>query len=110
MMAHYDDLPIQRITVVGLISVAVTIITVLAVQVMYYGMQGYVDDAKFSTSTNRDSNEFLNRQTQAISRFGVDPATGSVTIPVQQAMKQMIDADNAAGKDDPTVTQTNDGA
>jgi len=91
-MAAYDDLPIKRIVVVGLLSIAVTSITILGVQVLYYGMQGHVDQQKFADSTYRDSLEILDSQTNQISRFGVDEESGRIIIPVDQAMKAMAAA------------------
>jgi hypothetical protein len=89
-MAQYDDLPIKRIVVVGLLSIAVTFITVLGVQVLYFGMQGYVDQRKFAESTYRDSLEVLDVQTRRISRYDIDEETGRITIPVDKAMKAMV--------------------
>lgn len=91
-MAAYDDLPIKRIVVVGLLSIAVTFITVLGVQVLYFGMQSYVDQRKFAESTYRDSLEILDSQTNQISRFGVDEESGRIIMPVDQAMKAMAAA------------------
>jgi len=89
-MAQYDDLPIQRIIVVGLLSVAITIITVLGVQVLYFGLVGMVDANKLATSTYRESIEVLSSQSKQISLFGVDESNGRMTIPVDDAMKKMI--------------------
>jgi hypothetical protein len=89
-MAQYDDLPIKRIVVVGLLSIAVTFITVLGVQVLYFGMQGYVDQRKFAESTYRESLEVLDVQTRRISRYDIDEESGRITIPVDKAMKAMV--------------------
>jgi hypothetical protein len=89
-MAQYDDLPIQRIIVVGLLSIAITIITVLGVQVLYFGMLGYVDEGKLASSTYRESVEVLSGQSKQISLFGVDEATGRITIPIDEAMKKLV--------------------
>jgi hypothetical protein len=89
-MAQYDDLPIQRIVVVGLLSIAITVITVLGVQVLYFGMQNYVDERKLADSTYRESIEVLDTQTSRISRFGVDESSGKITIPIDQAMKKLV--------------------
>ena len=89
-MAQYDDLPIQRIIVVGLLSVAITIITVLGVQVLYFGLLGMVDSAKLANSTYRESIEVLSSQSKQISLFGVDESNGRITMPIDDAMKKMI--------------------
>jgi len=88
-MAQYDDLPIRRIVVVGLLSIVVTAITVLGVQVLYFGMLNYENNRKLAESTYRESVEALQAQTARISQIGVDEENGRITIPVEQAMKQM---------------------
>ncbi len=89
-MAAYDDLPIKRIVTVGLLSIAITIITVLGVQVLYFGMLSYVDEKKLAESTYRESLEALDVQSKKLSRFGVDEDTAKITIPIEQAMKQLV--------------------
>jgi hypothetical protein len=88
-MAAYDDLPIKRIVVVGLLSIVVTAITVLGVQVLYFGMQNYADEQKLASSTYRESIEILEAQTEEVSRIGIDEQNGRIKIPVEQAMKAM---------------------
>jgi len=89
-MAQYDDLPIQRITVVSLVSIAVTIVTILAVQVLYFGMQNYVNASKLGDGHYYESDEILASQRASISQFGVNPADGNFVIPVEQAMKNVV--------------------
>lgn len=103
-MAQYDDLPIQRIVVVGLLSVAITIITVLGVQVLYFGMQNYVDERKFAESTYRESIEVLEGQTKEISRVGVDETNGHITIPIDQAMKKLVTSAKSESNDKTPAT------
>lgn len=98
-MAQYDDLPIQRIVVVGLLSVAITVITVLGVQVLYFGMQNYVDEKKLAESTYRDAIEVLEAQTKQISRMGVDESNGRITVPIEQAMKKLVSSAKAESND-----------
>lgn len=98
-MAQYDDLPIQRIVVVGLLSIAITIITVLGVQVLYFGMQNYVDERKLAESTYRESIEILEGQTKQISRVGVDETNGHITIPIDQAMKKLVNSAKSESND-----------
>jgi hypothetical protein len=89
-MAHYDDLPIQRITVVSIVSIAVTVVTILAVQVMYFGMQNYVNAGKSATGRYSDSDEVLDSQRASISRFGVSETDARFVIPIEQAMKDIV--------------------
>ena len=107
-MAAYDDLPIQRIVVVGLLSIAITIITVLGVQVLYFGMQNYVDEYKLASSTYREGREALDDQTRRISRIGVDEDRGRITIPVDQAMKKMAAAAAKSETNDNTQNTQDD--
>jgi hypothetical protein len=97
-MAQYDDLPIQRITVVSFVSIAVTVVTILAVQVLYYGMQNYVSSAKSALGRYTESEEVLATQRESISRFGVNEADGRFTIPIEQAMKEVVR--KASGKNE----------
>jgi hypothetical protein len=97
-MAQYDDLPIQRITVVSIVSVAVTVVTILAVQVMYFGMQNYVNADKSATGRYPDSDEVLESQRASISRFGVNEADARFVIPIEQAMKDVVR--KASGQND----------
>ena len=41
-MAAYDDLNVKRIFIVGIVSIVVTAVTALAVQVLYY----YLEDVQ----------------------------------------------------------------
>lgn len=95
-MAQYDDLPIKRITVVGLLSIVITFITVLGVQVLYFGMQSYVDDAKLASSHYGDSIAALESQSAKLESYGVDEQTGNITIPVKEAMKKVISSSSEA--------------
>ena len=88
-MAQYDDLPTRRIAVISVIAVAVTVVTILAVQVLYYGMLGYVMEDKLEASRYSDSNEHLARQSRSISQFSVDENDGSYVIPIEQAMRKI---------------------
>lgn len=89
-MAQYDDLNVKRIALVGVISVVVTAVTALAVQVVFYAMADYNDSRKQAESDYRRQNKILADQTQQLSSVGVDPATGNITIPVQDAMKLVV--------------------
>ena len=49
-MAAYDDLNVSRIWTVGIISVIVTAVTALAVQVLYYALVQWQSEAKIGQS------------------------------------------------------------
>jgi len=108
-MAAYDDLPISRIVTVGLASIAITIITVLGVQVLYFGMQNYVDERKLSEGNYYESAEVLSEQTKRISRVAVDEQNGRITVPVEQTMRKMV-ATGSKSKSDEQKPKSNDEA
>jgi len=94
-MAQYDDLNVKRIALVGVISVVVTAVTALAVQVVFYAMASYNDTRKQAESDYRRQNKVLADQAAQIASVGVDPDTGNITIPVQEAMKMVIAEDDS---------------
>lgn len=98
-MAKYDDLDVKRIFNVGIVSVVVTAVTALAVQVVYYYLLDSVNREKTAQSRYTRQNEFLAAQTDAISKYGVDPDTANVTIPIEQAM-EMIAKESADKSND----------
>lgn len=97
-MAAYDDLNVKRIAVISVISILVTAVTVLAVQILYFAMADIVDERKVKSATYSRQNAVLAEQSDEISRYGVDPETGNVIVPVEDAMKKM--AENAASQDE----------
>ncbi len=98
-MAQYDDLNITKIAVVGVISVVVTAVTALAVQVMFYAMADRIDTAKIADSEYTRQNAVLAEQTAEISSYGANPDNAKVTIPVEKAMEKMAAEAKKADKD-----------
>ena len=96
-MADYDDLNTKRIFMVGILSIVVTAVTALAVQVVYYALVSWHDAELSERSSYGRHNAVLSEQSAEISKYGVNPDTGAVTIPVEKAM-QLIAADNDSGK------------
>lgn len=88
-MAQYDDLNVSRIAVVGVISVVVTAVTALAVQVLFYAMAERTDAAKAASSRYTRQQQFMEAQRVQLSDYGVDPDTGRVTIPVDEAIEML---------------------
>ena len=89
-MAKYDDLDVKRIFNVGIISVVVTAVTALAVQVVYYYMLDATMQQKTAQSNYRRQNAVLTDQTDSISNYGVDADTGNITIPIDKAMDLIV--------------------
>lgn len=98
-MAHYDDLNVSRIALVGVISVIVTAVTALAVQVLFYAMAERTDSAKAASAEYRRQHQFLNAQRMQISDYGVDPDTGQVTIPIEQAIELLVSESEQASNE-----------
>jgi hypothetical protein len=86
-MAKYDDLNTKQIFIVGIGSVVVTIVTILAVQYVYYLLVDGHREYLQAESSYRRQNQALAEQVETISRYGADPETGKVVIPIGQAME-----------------------
>lgn len=89
-MADYDDLDDKRIFTVGILSVVVVAVTALAVQVLYYWMVRVQEDSTAAESSYRRENAALVEQTEQLSRFGVDPNTAEIRIPIEQAIEKVV--------------------
>ena len=89
-MADYDDLDTKRIFTVGILSIVVTAVTALAVQVVYYSLEHSQKAEKTAQSNYGRQNRILQAQSAEISEYGVDETTGNYTIPVSDAMDLML--------------------
>ena len=88
--AKYDDLNTNQIFIVGIASIVITLVTILAVQYVYFLLvAGHKDTLQAQSSYGRQ-NEVLAEQTESISRYGVDPDTAQVTIPIKEAMALVV--------------------
>jgi hypothetical protein len=90
-MAAYDDLNVKRIFAVGVISVVVTAVTALAVQVLYYSLVQWQDAETRAASDYTRQKRILREQTQAISTYGVDELSGNIIIPIDKAMELYVE-------------------
>jgi sortase (surface protein transpeptidase) len=89
-MAAYDDLNIKRIFNVGILSIVVTAVTALAVQVLYYSLLQWQESETRAASNYQRQNRILEEQKQQISSYGVDEQTGNITIPIDKAIELMV--------------------
>ncbi len=89
-MAAYDDLNIKRIFNVGILSIVVTAVTALAVQVLYYSLVQWQESETRAASNYERQNRILAEQKQQISTYGVDELTGNITIPIDKAIELMV--------------------
>lgn len=90
-MAQYDDLNTRQIWIVGILSVVLTAITILAVQVLYYALLTRHEQLVSERSDYSEGNGYITTQTQWISSYGRDPETGEVRIPIQTAIDLMVE-------------------
>ncbi|MGI9474649.1 MAG: hypothetical protein ACR2NZ_24165 [Rubripirellula sp.] len=90
-MAAYDDLDVRKIFIVGIGSVVVTAVTALAVQVLYYSLAEWQNAETQANSDYRRQNAILAEQTEQISAYGVDTETGFITIPIDEAIKLVVE-------------------
>ena len=109
-MAAYDDLDTNRIFVVGIISIVVTAVTALAVQVVYYSLLQWQHEKMTASGSYARANKVLSDQMDEVSRYGVDPTTGNFTIPIQESMKLMLaeEKDSGTKKVDENESETDD--
>lgn len=90
-MAAYEDLNVKRIFIVGIVSIVVTAVTALAVQVLYYYLEDVQQARTSENSSYTRQNNALKAQTEDISRpQGVDAETGNLVIPIENAMSVII--------------------
>ncbi|MCO8123170.1 hypothetical protein NHH03_15585 [Stieleria sp. TO1_6] len=100
-MAKYDDLDTKQIFTIGISSVVITAVTILAVQYVYFLLVAGHEAQFQAESSYARQNAILNAQSAEISKYGADPTTGYVTIPIEQAMElvakeSQADSDNHA--------------
>ena len=109
-MAAYDDLDTRQIWVVGIISAVLTAVMILAVQVLYYALLNWHDEAKLAGSEYMQSIEHI--ETQQLSLAGYGRATeGQILIPIYRAMELVAERSAAEAKDaksDNEATNGND--
>ena len=89
-MAAYDDLDVKRIFSVGILSIMVTAVTALAVQVVYYYMVQIQTAETAAASDYTRQNRILKQQQEEISSYGVDPQSGNIVIPIDKAIELMV--------------------
>ena len=86
-MAKYDDLNTRQIFIIGISSVVVTVLTILAVQYVYYLLVDAHQGQLQAESSYHRQNAVLADQMETVSKYGADPLTGNITIPIDKAME-----------------------
>lgn len=89
-MAKYDDLDNKQIFVIGIGSVAVTVVTILAVFYVYYLLLDLNQATWQANSSYARQNAILAKQSESLDGYG---ATNSATvaIPIESAMKLVVE-------------------
>ncbi len=82
----------KQIFTVAIVSVAVTFITILACQVVYYALRSQFQASVQARSEYRIGNEALASQREEIADFGVDDETGRLEIPIRRAMQFVVES------------------
>ncbi|MEL6895369.1 MAG: hypothetical protein AAFP90_04630 [Planctomycetota bacterium] len=90
-MAKYDDLDNTRIFAVSIASVVLTVLTIMAVQTTYYALKSVADQRKAAQSEYRLANKALSDEREELGLHGVDPVNGNFRIPVDKAMKLIVE-------------------
>ncbi len=106
-MAAYDDVDAKRIFTVGILSIAITAVTALAVQVVYYYMVQIQTAETAAASDYTRQNTILKQQQDEIATYGVDPITGNIVIPINKAIELMVDDKKT---ESPTSDSNDDGS
>ncbi|MEM6472149.1 MAG: hypothetical protein AAF802_21485 [Planctomycetota bacterium] len=99
-MAKYDDLDTRQIFIIGIGSVVVTLVTILAVQYVYYLLVDSYQGRLQAESKYTRQNRILATQSEEIERYGADPLTANVVIPIDQAMDLLIEEQSKADTSD----------
>ncbi|SRR6056297_661322 len=90
-MASYDDLNTRQIFTVAIISVALTFITILACQVIYYALAERQEEHKVQQGRYTEGNAVLEAQAKALQSYGVNEETGQVQVPVDVVMSALAE-------------------
>ena len=97
-MVERDDLNVPVIAMVGVVSVIVTVAIVFAVQALYYNYANSETERKVVQAPTVDADSRMAEQEAKLARYSwVDRAKGTVTIPIEQAMKLVIEDLRASG-------------
>ncbi len=90
-MVEKDDLNIPVIATVGVVSVVLTIASVFAVQALYFTFANREEQRKIVEAPTADSDSRLAEQEARLVRYSwVSRENGTVTIPIEQAMKFIV--------------------
>lgn len=90
-MAEKENLNIPMIVTVGLISVVVTAVSVIAVQALYYSYATNETQRKVIEAPTADADSKLAEQIAKLSRYSwTNRKKGVVTVPIERAMRLIV--------------------
>lgn len=90
-IAEKDGLNIPMIVTVGLISVVVTAVSVIAVQTLYYSYAADETQRKVVEAPTANADSKLAEQIAKLSRYSwTDRKKGIVTVPIERAMRLVV--------------------
>jgi hypothetical protein len=90
-MAHYDDLDNKQIFMVGAVSAVLTLVTILAVQVLYYAMVRRHVTAQDVEAEFLESRQIVAAQRDRLNQYGRHPQTGNLLIPIDRAISLVVE-------------------
>jgi len=91
-MARYDDLHTGTITLVGIVSAALTFVIIVAAQVLYYQFQAIEHQRKVVDAPLVLTNEMIEEQQTELNTYSwVDREKGAVSIPIEKAMSEVLE-------------------
>lgn len=89
---RYDTIDTPKIVVVGFLSAIITFVVILGAQAVYFAADRVETKAKASSATPTTLTEGLTQQQNRLAGYGwVDPSKGIVNIPVDVAMKLVVE-------------------
>jgi len=104
-MASYDDLNTRQIWIVGIISAALTAVTILAVQVLYFALLNWHEEAKLADAEYTQSIAHIREQEMTLEEYGRDPETGSIRIPIGRAIELVAERSGAEEQNKPPTNE-----
>ena len=90
--ASKDTTPASRLALIGTVGIVITIVTVLLLQVLYYRGENAQFEAKVLRVPYHEKVETLAAQQAELDSYGwVDRETGTVHVPIEQAMREVAE-------------------
>ena len=90
-MQRYEDLNTPMIAVVGLVGALLTVIVILAAQVLYYTAANRGDERKIVNAPTTTSDSLLAEQEVKLTRYGwISRDNKQVAIPIDRAMELVV--------------------